>query len=96
MKQPGFQQECEKNWKTKNRPDIKEARNKKKERKRLSCWESFSLGIIRDENGKVRGDFDTVLNPKPYTPYPIFYTSTPGGTGPILIAKIFENFYALN
>ncbi len=25
-----------------------------------------------------------------------FYTPTPGGTGPILVAKIFENFYALN
>lgn len=25
-----------------------------------------------------------------------FYTPTPGGTGPILVAKLFENFYALN
>lgn len=25
-----------------------------------------------------------------------FYTPTPGGTGPILVAKIFENFYKLN
>jgi len=24
-----------------------------------------------------------------------FYTSTPGGTGPVLVAKIFENFYKL-
>ena len=24
------------------------------------------------------------------------YTPTPGGTGPILVAKLFENFYALN
>ena len=26
----------------------------------------------------------------------IFYTPTPGGTGPILVAKLFENFYKLN
>lgn len=25
-----------------------------------------------------------------------FYTPTPGGTGPILVAKVFENFYELN
>ncbi len=25
-----------------------------------------------------------------------FYTPTPGGTGPILVAKLFENFYELN
>jgi len=25
-----------------------------------------------------------------------FYTPTPGGTGPILVAKLFENFYSLN
>lgn len=25
-----------------------------------------------------------------------FYTPTPGGTGPILVAKLFENFYGLN
>jgi methylenetetrahydrofolate dehydrogenase (NADP+)/methenyltetrahydrofolate cyclohydrolase len=26
----------------------------------------------------------------------ISYTPTPGGTGPVLVAKLFENFYALN
>jgi methylenetetrahydrofolate dehydrogenase (NADP+)/methenyltetrahydrofolate cyclohydrolase len=26
----------------------------------------------------------------------IFYTPTPGGTGPILVAKLFENFFRLN
>lgn len=25
-----------------------------------------------------------------------FYTPTPGGTGPVLVAKLFENFYTLN
>jgi methylenetetrahydrofolate dehydrogenase (NADP+)/methenyltetrahydrofolate cyclohydrolase len=25
-----------------------------------------------------------------------FYTPTPGGTGPILVAKLLENFYTLN
>ena len=26
----------------------------------------------------------------------IIYTPTPGGTGPVLVAKLFENFYKLN
>ena len=25
-----------------------------------------------------------------------FYTPTPGGTGPVLVAKLFENFFLLN
>ena len=45
-------------------------------------------------DGKPSGDFsaDTkyeILNT-------IYYTPTPGGTGPILVAKLFENFYKLN
>lgn len=43
----------------------------------------------------LRGDFD----PKglsPEDPRVGFYTPTPGGTGPILVSKLFENFYALN
>lgn len=40
-------------------------------------------------NGKVRGDFDS------HGAEDINYTPTPGGTGPILVAKLFENFYKL-
>lgn len=43
-------------------------------------------------NGKISGDLDTtdIAN------FPITYTPTPGGTGPILVAKLFENFRKLN
>lgn len=45
--------------------------------------------------GRVCGDFDASdadsINAKGIT-----YTPTPGGTGPILVAQLFENFYALN
>lgn len=43
-------------------------------------------------NGKMVGDF----NPKGAEEKNISYTPTPGGTGPILVAKLFENFYRLN
>jgi methylenetetrahydrofolate dehydrogenase (NADP+)/methenyltetrahydrofolate cyclohydrolase len=51
----------------------------------------YSIGA----SGKISGDFgigqlsadDSQLS---------FFTPTPGGTGPILVAKIFENFYKLN
>ncbi len=42
------------------------------------------------ENGKIFGDFIP-----PQEPSQIKYTPTPGGTGPILVAKLFENFYKL-
>jgi len=48
-------------------------------------------------DGKIRGDFDSdSLNAIPHTPYPSFYTPTPGGTGPVLVAELFKNFYKLN
>ena len=53
----------------------------------------FSKQIV---NGKeqIVGDFNLeALNPSGYT---LTYTPTPGGTGPILVAKLFENFYKLN
>ncbi|MBI5079498.1 bifunctional 5,10-methylenetetrahydrofolate dehydrogenase/5,10-methenyltetrahydrofolate cyclohydrolase, partial [Candidatus Wolfebacteria bacterium] len=55
----------------------------------------IDFGYSPDENGKISGDFDIQL---PITNYQLlrFYTKTPGGTGPILVAKIFENFYRLN
>lgn len=48
------------------------------------------------ENGKISGDFysSNVSNFKFLDSS--FYTPTPGGTGPILVAKLFENFYTLN
>jgi methylenetetrahydrofolate dehydrogenase (NADP+)/methenyltetrahydrofolate cyclohydrolase len=45
-------------------------------------------------NGKLAGDLDTSV-PK-HLERLAFYTPTPGGTGPILVAKLFENFFALN
>ena len=42
-------------------------------------------------NGKSTGDF----NPDNAYENDIDYTPTPGGTGPILVAKLFENFYRL-
>jgi methylenetetrahydrofolate dehydrogenase (NADP+)/methenyltetrahydrofolate cyclohydrolase len=47
-------------------------------------------------NGELRGDFD-VSQLKNLKTYKLtFYTPTPGGTGPILVAKLLENFYTLN
>jgi methylenetetrahydrofolate dehydrogenase (NADP+)/methenyltetrahydrofolate cyclohydrolase len=42
-------------------------------------------------DGKITGDFD----PRGAEEKNIHYTKTPGGTGPILVAKLFENFYKL-
>jgi len=41
--------------------------------------------------GKLKGDFDATGDLKK-----ILYTPTPGGTGPVLVAEIFKNFYKLN
>ncbi len=41
-------------------------------------------------DGKIRGDFIPNEN------FHGWYTPTPGGTGPILVAEIFKNFYKLN
>jgi methylenetetrahydrofolate dehydrogenase (NADP+)/methenyltetrahydrofolate cyclohydrolase len=43
-------------------------------------------------DGKTAGDFD----PAGAEEKNIHYTKTPGGTGPILVAKLFENFYTLS
>lgn len=40
---------------------------------------------------KIAGDFD----PAGAEAKNIHYTRTPGGTGPVLVAKLFENFYTL-
>ncbi|MDP2696257.1 MAG: glycosyltransferase [bacterium] len=48
------------------------------------------------KDGRISGDFDTDrLADLPTDQYPAFYTPTPGGTGPILVAELFRNFYRL-
>lgn len=51
----------------------------------------FGYSIV---NNKISGDFDmsSVIGRKSS----VIYTPTPNGAGPILVAKIFENFYNLN
>jgi methylenetetrahydrofolate dehydrogenase (NADP+)/methenyltetrahydrofolate cyclohydrolase len=44
-------------------------------------------------NGKISGDFNASSSMLHAAGW---YTPTPAGTGPILVAKIFENFYKLN
>jgi len=54
----------------------------------------FGYDIV-DE--KIYGDFDySQLSNSPIPQSTNFYTPTPSGTGPILVAKLFENFYKLN
>ncbi|MDD5710698.1 MAG: bifunctional 5,10-methylenetetrahydrofolate dehydrogenase/5,10-methenyltetrahydrofolate cyclohydrolase [Candidatus Colwellbacteria bacterium] len=52
----------------------------------------IDFGYSRLPNGGLSGDFAVDDN----SPQVGFYTPTPGGTGPILIAKLMENFYRLN
>lgn len=52
----------------------------------------IDFGFNRDADGKIVGDFD----PAGADERGIRYTKTPGGTGPVLVAKLFENFYTLN
>ncbi len=53
----------------------------------------IDFGYSIDEDGKTRGDFNPLTHNSEFI---IHYTPTPGGTGPILVAKIFENFHKLN
>lgn len=48
----------------------------------------FGCGL--DKDGKIRGDFNAVDSNKNF-----FYTPTPYGTGPILVAKLFENIVSV-
>jgi methylenetetrahydrofolate dehydrogenase (NADP+)/methenyltetrahydrofolate cyclohydrolase len=48
-----------------------------------------------NRKAQIKGDFDSerlAISDSRLA----FYTPTPGGTGPILVAKLFENFYGLN
>lgn len=51
----------------------------------------IDFGYGTDEKGDVSGDVD-VNSLKDVT----FYTPTPGGTGPILVAALFKNFFSVN
>ncbi|MFH1347042.1 MAG: bifunctional 5,10-methylenetetrahydrofolate dehydrogenase/5,10-methenyltetrahydrofolate cyclohydrolase [Spirochaetota bacterium] len=51
----------------------------------------FGYSLI---NGKISGDFNP-NSPIIQSSNSLKYTPTPGGTGPILVAKIMENFYKL-
>lgn len=56
----------------------------------------IDFGYARDASGKISGDLDVSELLTNHYPLLTFYTPTPGGTGPILVAKILENFYKLN
>ncbi len=53
----------------------------------------IDFGYARNEEGKLVGDLNSE---KQEIENLSFYTPTPGGTGPILVAKLFENFIILN
>lgn len=53
----------------------------------------IDFGYSLDESGEISGDLD--LSSSSLLSL-LFYTPTPGGAGPILVAKIFENFYNSN
>jgi len=56
----------------------------------------IDFGYSKGSQGELRGDFNASSLEIGNSKLEIFYTPTPGGTGPILVAKLFENFYALN
>jgi methylenetetrahydrofolate dehydrogenase (NADP+) / methenyltetrahydrofolate cyclohydrolase len=51
----------------------------------------IDFGYAAGPEGKLLGDLDPAGADKL-----AWHTPTPGGTGPILVAKLFENFYSLN
>ncbi len=67
----------------------------------------IDFGYSTNKEGKIQGDFNAseIENYLPAEALAkagkleirnLSYTPTPSGTGPILVAKIFENFYKLN
>ena len=52
----------------------------------------IDFGYYYSPDGKLSGDFEIDENSHKIG----FYTPTPVGTGPILVAKLIENFYKLN
>lgn len=56
----------------------------------------IDFGYGSDSSGKIGGDFDQNSIASVGDNHLNFYTPTPGGTGPILVACLFKNFYDLN
>ncbi len=56
----------------------------------------IDFGYGKNLEGGLGGDFDGKSISLVGDDYLNFYTPTPGGTGPILIARLFKNFYDLN
>jgi methylenetetrahydrofolate dehydrogenase (NADP+)/methenyltetrahydrofolate cyclohydrolase len=56
----------------------------------------IDFGYGTGNDGKIGGDFDENSIAQAGDNYLSFYTPTPGGTGPILVACLFRNFYDLN
>lgn len=60
----------------------------------------YDIVEMRNEKGEMKkvivGDLNTNELHNQLTQELSFYTPTPGGTGPILVAEIFKNFYKLN
>ena len=54
--------------------------------KRLKNKILIDVGMNRDENGKLCGDFSEELKQKA-----AYYTPTPGGTGPMTVAMLMQN-----
>ncbi len=56
----------------------------------------IDFGYAKGDDGELLGDFDA-SSPvtSGHTSTPSFYTPTPGGTGPIVVALLFRNFYTL-
>lgn len=55
----------------------------------------IDFGYSKKVDGNIIGDLDTSPTQSPNLQH-IQFTPTPGGTGPILVAQLFENFYTLN
>jgi len=56
----------------------------------------IDFGYGRDSTGKLIGDFASNLLTDKDKERLAFYTPTPGGTGPILVAELFKNFFKIN
>ena len=58
----------------------------------------IDFGYAAGPDDELMGDFDSSsLKANEAKSYKLaFYTPTPGGTGPIVVSQLFENFYTLN
>ena len=57
----------------------------------------IDFGYAQGPDGALLGDFDVrALEIGNWKLEISFYTPTPGGTGPVVVAELFQNFYTLN